>query len=355
MESKLIKVITAAAAGAAMAFAATGVWAADSPAELLKAAQREGAVYSVGMPNTWANWVATWKDLQALGIKTQDTDMSSAEEVSKMLAEGENATADIGDVGFEFGAFAMKKGVTMPYKPSTWDQIPGWAKDKDGHWCLAYTGTVAFIVNKKLVKETPKSWADLLKGKYRVSVGAVGSAAQANYAVLAAAMAMGGSEKNLAPAYEFFAKIAQQGRLSMVDPVVANLEKGEVEVGMLWDFNALNYRDQIDRNLFDVVIPSEGSVMSGYTTIINKYSKHPNAAMFTREYILSDKGQINLANGYARPIRAKYLDMPPEVKAKMLPESQYKNARPVKDFQAWTNTSSHISRSWQSKVSIHMR
>jgi putative spermidine/putrescine transport system substrate-binding protein len=355
MESKLIKVITAAAAGAAMAFAATGVWAADSPAELLKAAQREGAVYSVGMPNTWANWVATWKDLQALGIKTQDTDMSSAEEVSKMLAEGENATADIGDVGFEFGAFAMKKGVTMPYKPSTWDQIPGWAKDKDGHWCLAYTGTVAFIVNKKLVKETPKSWADLLKGKYRVSVGAVGSAAQANYAVLAAAMAMGGSEKNLAPAYEFFAKIAQQGRLSMVDPVVANLEKGEVEVGMLWDFNALNYRDQIDRNLFDVVIPSEGSVMSGYTTIINKYSKHPNAAMFTREYILSDKGQINLANGYARPIRAKYLDMPPEVKAKMLPESQYKNARPVQDFQAWTNTSSRISRSWQSKVSIHMR
>ena len=56
-----------------------------------------------------------------------------------------------------------------------------------------------------------------------------------------------GDEKNLNPAYDFFAKIAKQGRLSMVDPVVANLEKGEVEVGMLWDFNALNYRDQIDR------------------------------------------------------------------------------------------------------------
>ena len=124
------KVITAAAASAALAFAATASWAGQSTDALLKAAQAEGAVYSVGMPNTWANWVGTWKDLQALGIKTQDTDMSSAEEVSKMLAEGENATADIGDVGFEFGAFAMKKGVTMPYKPSTWDQIPGWAKDK---------------------------------------------------------------------------------------------------------------------------------------------------------------------------------------------------------------------------------
>ena len=173
--------------------------------------------------------------------------------------------------------------------------------------------------------------------------------------MLAAAMAMGGDEKNLNPAYSFFAKIAKQGRLSMVDPVVANLEKGEVEVGMLWDFNALNYRDQIDRSRFDVVIPAEGSVTSGYTTILNKYSKHPNAAKFAREYILSDQGQINLAGGYARPIRAKYIDMPADVKSKMLPEEQYKNTKPISNFAAWTKTSSRLSRQWQSKVSIYMK
>ena len=345
--------LTSALAAATMtvSFAAS---AADTDA-LLKAAQKEGAVSSVGMPDTWANWVGTWKDLQKLGIKTQDTDMSSAEEISKMIAEGENATADIGDVSFEFGEFAMRKKITMPYKPSTWDQIPGWAKDKDGHWCLSYTGTIAFIINKELVKNPPKSWNDLLTGTYRVSVGAVGSAAQANYSVLAAAMAMGGDEKNLNPAYDFFAKIAKQGRLSMVDPVVANLEKGEVEVGMLWDFNALNYRDQIDRSRFDVVIPAEGSVTSGYTTILNKYSKHPNAAKFAREYILSDQGQINLAGGYARPIRAKYINMPADVKLKMLPEEQYKNAKPISNFAAWTKTSSRLSRQWQSRVSIYMK
>lgn len=186
-------------------------------------------------------------------------------------------------------------------------------------------------------------------------MGAVGSAAQANYAVLAAAIAMGGNEKNLNPAYEFFAKIAKQGRLSMVDPVVANLEKGEVEVGMLWDFNALNYRDQIDRNRFEVLIPAEGSVTSGYTTILNKWAKHPNAAKYAREFILSDQGQINLANGYARPIRAAYVKMPAETAAKMLPESQYAKARPISDFDAWAKTSSRISRHWQSKVSIYMK
>ena len=167
---------------AACALGATVSQAATPEVEaLLQAAQKEGAVYSVGMPNTWANWVKTWNDLQTkYKIKTQDTDMASAEQISKFMAEGENATSDIGDVGFEFGEIAKKRGITMPYKPSTWDQIPGWAKDPDGHWCLAYTGTVAFIINKELVKDIPRTWSDLLKGTYRVSVGAVGSAAQAN-------------------------------------------------------------------------------------------------------------------------------------------------------------------------------
>ncbi len=44
-----------------------------------------------------------------------------------------------------------------------------------------------------------------------------------------------------------------------------------------------------------MLIPSDGSVISGYTTIINKYAKHPNAAKLAREYIFSDAGQINLA------------------------------------------------------------
>jgi putative spermidine/putrescine transport system substrate-binding protein len=68
---------------------------------------------------------------------------------------------------------------------------------------------------------------------------------------------------------------------------------------VLWDFNALNYRDQIDPKKFDAVIPSDGSVIAGYTTIINKWAKNPNAAKLAREYILSDAGQINLARGYA--------------------------------------------------------
>lgn len=260
---------TAIALGSGLALAAE----ADLQA-LEQAARKEGQVNSVGMPDSWANWKDTWKDLESkYGLKHMDTDMSSAQELAKFKAEKDNASADIGDVGAAFGPIAVQQGVSQPYKPSTWEQIPAWAKDQDGHWALAYTGTIAFIVNKQLVKDVPHSWADLLQGKYKVTIGDVSAAAQAVNGVLAAAIANGGDEKNIKPGLEFFGKIAKQGRLSLTNPVIATLEKGEVEVGIVWDFNGLSYRQQIDPERFEVLIPSDGSVISGYTTIINKYAK----------------------------------------------------------------------------------
>ncbi len=190
------------------------------------------------------------------------------------------------------------------------------------------------------MKDVPHSWADLLQGKYKVTIGDVSAAAQAVNGVLAAAIANGGDEKNIKPGLEFFGKIAKQGRLSLTNPVIATLEKGEVEVGIVWDFNGLSYRQQIDPERFEVLIPSDGSVISGYTTIINKYAKHPNAAKLAREYIFSDAGQINLAKGNARPIRAESLTLPDDVKAQLLPNEQYAKAQPIKDAKAWEETSS---------------
>src|SRR5690606_40985178 len=135
-------------------------------------------------------------------------------------------SADIGDVGAAFGPIAVQQGVTQPYKPSTWEQIPDWAKDDDGHWMLAYTGSIAFIVNTQLVKDVPRSWADLRKGRYKVAIGDVSSAAQAVNGVLAAAIANGGDEKNIQPGLDFFAEIARQGRLSLANPTIQTLEKG---------------------------------------------------------------------------------------------------------------------------------
>ncbi|MGL4523703.1 MAG: ABC transporter substrate-binding protein [Bacilli bacterium] len=320
--------------------------------EITAKAKEEGEVVSVGMPDTWANWKDTWSELTSeYGLKHSDTDMSSAEEIAKFDAEKKNPTADIGDVGIAFGTIAEEKGVTLPYKTSYWDDIPEWAKDDNGDWILGYTGTIAIITDKSKVKNPPKTWADLKAGKYKVSIGDVTTAAQSQAVVLSAAFVNGGDEKNIQPGIDFFAEIAKQGRLGLNDVSPANIEKGEIEVGFLWDFNALNYRDQIDTNRFEVTILKEGSVISGYATILNKYSKRPHAAMLAREYILSDEGQINLAIGYARPIRN--VELPKEVKAKLLPNELYTNAKPVADQKAWEETAKKLPMKWQQEVLVH--
>ncbi|KAA8727479.1 MAG: ABC transporter substrate-binding protein [Ewingella americana] len=351
-----MKQLFASVLTSALVLSTSSAFAAEPPAELVKAAQAEGTVNSVGMPDSWANWKDTWAALSSqYGLKHSDTDMSSAQEIAKFAAEKDNASADIGDVGAAFGPVAVQKGVTQPYKPTTWNDVPAWAKDKDGMWALAYTGTIAFIIDKSQVKDEPHSWADLLKGNYKVTIGDVGTAAQAANGVLAATYAMGGNEKNLKPGLEFFGKLAKAGRLGLSDPSIASLEKGEVQVGVVWDFNGLNYRDQIDKTRFDVLIPSDGTITSGYTTIINKFAKHPNAAKLAREYIFSDAGQINLARGYARPIRADKITLPDDVKAKLLPASEYKNAHPIADPEAWDKSAKTLPRLWQENVMINMQ
>ena len=321
--------------------------------EIIEKAKEEGEVNSVGMPDTWANWVETWGELGSeYSLNHSDSDMSSAEELAKFEAEKDDATADIGDVGIAFGPIAQEKNLTQAYKTSYWDDIPEWAKDDEGHWIVGYTGTTSFLTDTNNVSNPPKSWDDLKNGDYIVSIGDALTANQAQFAILAAAIAFGGDESNLQPGIDFFAELAKQGRLNG-DPSVANLEKGEIDVAILWDFNSLGYRSQIDESRFDVVIPEEGSVTSGYATIINKYAKNPHAAMLTREYILSDAGQENLAKGYARPIREN-VELSAEVEALLLPPEMYETAKPVEDQKAWEETTKKIPQMWQEQVLIHV-
>jgi len=322
--------------------------------QIVAEAKKEDRVDSVGMPDSWANWVGTWKDLKTkYGIDHTDTDMSSAEELALFESEKNNATKDIGDVGQSFGPTALAKGLTLPYKTSHWNDIPDWAKDKDGNWIIGYYGTITIVTNKKLVADAPKSFSDLLKGDYKIAVGDVTKANQAQNAVLSAAIANGGSETNIQPGLDFFKKLAEQGRLDKGELTLARLEKGEISVALLWDYNALNYRDQFKKNNpdadFEVNVPSDGAIQSGYCTVINAYSKRPYAAALAREYILSDEGQINLARGYAKPIRSNVV-LPADVKSKMIPDEQYKNARMVKDQDGWNATAKDLGTKWQEEV-----
>lgn len=322
--------------------------------DIIAQAKEEGQINSVGMPDTWANWVGTWDDIEEkYGITQADQDMSSAEEIAMFKQEGTDGTKDIGDVGQQWGPTAEAEGVTLKYKTSYWDEIPDWAKDDDGDWVVGYYGTMSIISNDDQVPNPPTTLAELVDGDYKVSIGDITAAAAAQHAVLAIAVALGGGLDDMQPAYDFITKIAEAGRLDVSDVSVARLESGEVAVGLNWDYNSLNYRAQIVENnpdaKFTVSIPTDGSVQSGYATIINVNAPHPAAACLAREYILSDEGQINLARGYATPIRSS-VELPEDVKALRLPEEQYGDQVQSIDYDKWTDVTNELVTWYQENI-----
>ena len=321
--------------------------------DLIAQAQEEGEIASVGMPDTWANWVETWQDIEAeYGITHADQDMSSSEELAMFREEGTDGTKDIGDVGQSWGPTAEEQELTLKYKTSYWDEIPDWAKDDDGDWVVAYYGTISLMSNDSTVPNAPTSFQDLLDGDYNVCVGDVTAAAVAQYAVLAAAYALGGGIDDMQPGYDFLQQLAEQGRLDVSDASLARIESGEIDVCINWDYNSLNYRDQILENnpnaQFSVNIPSDASVQSGYCTIINKNAPHPAAACLAREFILSDEGQVNLARGYATPIRD--VELPEDVAAMRLPDEQYGDHVQTVDESVWSGVCQDMITWYQENI-----
>lgn len=343
-------ILAGTAACPMMAFAADTVdLNSMSLDDIIAKAKEDGDVESVGMPDSWANWGLTWQDLNdKYGITHADSDMSSAEELQMFQTEGEKGTKDIGDVGQAFGAQAVEEDLVQGYKTSYWDSVPDWAKGEDGKWMIAYTGATTFLTNTDEVENAPTSWADIKDGDYTVAIGDInGGNAQA--AVIASAYAFGGDLDNLDPAFEFWTQMAEDGRINTLDILQQNFETGEIPVGVIWSFTAIPYKDQITKYKLQANIPTDGSIMSGYASVINKYAPHPYAAALAREYIFSDEGQANLAAAGAIPTRTD-VEIPEDIQNATFKSEDYANAIPMEDTEAYTKACETVVERWQEEI-----
>jgi putative spermidine/putrescine transport system substrate-binding protein len=317
---------------------------------LIAGAQKENKIVSYGMPDYWANLGKMWETFMAKYkvAEHEDADLSSAQEIAKFLAEAENPIGDIGDIGIQFAPTAIQLGVCAPFKNDTWDQIPDWAKHPDGLWAVQYYGNLVFLVNTDLVDTVPHSFADLLKADYAdsVSISDPHGAAQGNFTVFAAAFANGGDESNVQPGLDYFKKLVEAGNLKSTAPDLAAFQKGETVIGVLWDYLALEYRDQLAGQVnLDIVVPEDASIAGPYASIINKYAAHPYAARLMRNYILSPEGQALYAGGYATPILPD-VKIPADVAAKRPPEEAFASVRTIKDWNLGFIAFQQIADQW---------
>jgi len=342
---------------------------ADSLADLEAAAKKEGQLTVIALPHDWCGYGAVidgFKAKYGLTVNELNPDAGSGDEVEAIKANKGNTgpqAPDVIDVGLSFGPSAKKDGLLQPYKVSTWDSIPGSAKDAEGFWTGDYYGVLAFEVNADIIKDAPKDWADLQKPDYKNAVALGGDPRTANQAiqgVYAAGVASGAKDaKAIGEAgLKFFADLNKNGNFVPVTGKAAPLAQGTTPIVIRWDYNALADRDTLKGNpKVDVIVPASGVVAGVYVQAISAYAPHPNAAKLWMEYLYSDEGQLAWLKGYCHPIRFNDLaekgKIPQDLLAKLPPAEAYAKALfPTLEDQG--TGKELISKQWDSVVGANV-
>ncbi|WP_306262715.1 ABC transporter substrate-binding protein [Pararhizobium sp. IMCC21322] len=293
-------------------------------------AQAEDAI-CYNCPPQWADWASMLKAIEAeIGVKMPHDNKNSGQTISQLIAEKASPVADVAYYGVTTGIKAANEGVATAYKPKGFDDIAEGLKDPDGRWFTIHYGTLGLFVNKDALggAPVPACWADLMKPEYEGMVGYLDpSSAFVGYAgAVAVNRAFGGDLDNFDPAIAFFNELAENDPIVPKQTSYARVVSGEIPILFDYDFNAYRGKYTEDGN-FEFVLPCEGSVVVPYVMSLVANGPKPEVGKKVLDFILSDKGQAIWTNAFLKPARP--VELPADVAAKFLPDSDYERATPV--------------------------
>jgi putative spermidine/putrescine transport system substrate-binding protein len=291
---------------------------------LYELALAEGTLVSNNTGPGWANWGSLFRafDARYPGIALMYNDVGSGAAVKTLDA---NRTAPLSDTAYFFGASgieAQQLGLLQAYRPVGHERVPTLGKHAGGEWVAVHQLEIVFIVNKSLVKTTPRSWEELLQPAFSNSVTYLDprSTGVGQVLVWAANFANGGTYANLTPGLAYMERLHKTGQVRRVVPTTpyAQFLRGEVPVWINFVNDGLRakYRDQMGEAV-EIVSPAEGTVSAPYTMGLVKGAAHPQAGRLWLNFVLSDVGQRLFAEGYVSPITSN-LQVPAEVKARAI-------------------------------------
>jgi putative spermidine/putrescine transport system substrate-binding protein len=297
---------------------------------LFEAAVKEGMVVSFDTGPTWANWGAMFASFKKRypEVELVYNDLGSAATVVALEKSRNRPQADTAYYFAASGLDAVKKGVLAPFKPINFAKLPEVFRAPEGEWFTIHQLTVAFLVNTKLAKATPQSWADLLQPEYKGSVVYLDprSTGQGQVIAFAANYAAGGDMDNVQPGIDYLGKLHKSGNVLRVEGTTpyAKFLKGEIPVWIGYENDGLKakHTDGMGDDVA-VVIPKEASVAAPYAISLVKNGPNPNAAKLWLNYVMTETGQTIFAAGYVRP-SVPEVTLPPEIAAKLPPAPQVK-------------------------------
>ena len=282
--------------------------------DIVAAAKQEGKLNTIALPPDWANYgeiMSTFSKKYGISITNDNPNGSSAEENAAIVAlKGDPRAPDVLDVNPTFAVDGATKGLYAKYYTTRFRQVPRAMKDGRGFWIGDYWGVVSIGVSKSVVKNVPKTFADLLKPEYKGKVALNGSpltSGSGRAGVFAAAISNGGSLSNVSPGIDWFAKLKSVGNWVPVPATPQTVASGQTPIVIDWDYLNLAYGKQFPSVQWVANIPSDGVYGAHYAQAINVDAPHPWAARLWQEFLYSDQGQLLFLKGYSHP--ALFTDM----------------------------------------------
>ncbi|WP_210591053.1 2-aminoethylphosphonate ABC transporter substrate-binding protein [Streptomyces sp. GESEQ-35] len=172
-----------------------------------------------------------FKDFQKeTGIKVEYVEGGSGEMVQRAVREKSNPQADVLVTLPPFIQQAGGKGLLEKYAPTGSDQVNGADKATDATWTSVVNNYLAFIYNKKELKQAPTTWEELLDADYkgRLQYSTPGVAGDGTAVVIKAMHDFGGEK----PAMDYLGKLQSNnvGPSSSTGKLGPKVDKGELIV-----------------------------------------------------------------------------------------------------------------------------
>ena len=369
--SQMLRRGAAAAAGLTILSTPSLAWAARranpplkgkgfSMKELVAQAKKEGHLNTIALPPDWANYgeiLSTFQKKYGIGITNDNPDGSSAQENQAIRSlKGDSRAPDVVDVSPAFAISGTAEGLFGKYFVSTFGTIPRAMKDTRGYWTGDYWGAVSIGYNANIIKTPPKTWKDLLKSDYKGKVALNGSPLTSGSAVagvFSAALANGGSIKDVGPGIDFFAQLKKAGNFIPVQSTPQTVASGQTPISIDWDYLNLAYTKEFPAASWKTTIPSDGVYGAYYCQAINANAPHPWAARLWEEFLYSDQGQLLWLKGYSHPARfqdmAKRNVVPKALVTALPAASIYAKVKFATSAQN-TAAKAKIASDWPSKV-----
>ena len=320
---------------------------------LYEAARKEGMVVSFDTGPTWANWAAQFRAFKARypEVEIVYNDLGSAATVVALDKARNRPQADTAYYFAASAVDAVDKGLVAPFKPVNFDKLPDVFRHAEGRWFTIHSLTIAFVVNTKLVKNVPQSWADLLKPEYKNTVVYLDprSTGVGQVMTFAANFAAGGDMNNVKPGLDYLGQLHKAGSVLRVlgTTPYAQFVKGEIPIWISYENDGLKakYTDGLG-DAVAVVVPKEASAAAPYGISLVEKGPNPNAGKLWLNFIMTEMGQGIFAQGFVRP-SVPGVKLPDSVADKLPPAPQ---VRPL-DVQAAAAKKAEIDSGW-AKVAV---